>query len=74
MTNKVWFRFGVGILLTFLIIKYFLEINHIFYPIIIIVKSIILPLLLGGFLYYIVVPFQDKSEEKRHLKRRKVLR
>lgn len=69
MTNKVWFRFGVGLLLTFLIIKYFLEINHIFYPIIIIVKSIILPLLLGGFLYYIVVPFQDKLEEKRHLKR-----
>lgn len=69
MTNKVWFRFGVGLLLTFLIIKYFLEINHIFYPIIIIVKSIILPLLLGGFLYYIVIPFQDKLEEKRNLKR-----
>ncbi|MCU7556444.1 AI-2E family transporter [Macrococcus capreoli] len=69
MTKKVWFRFGIGLLLSFLIIKYFLEINHIFYPIIIIVKSIILPLLLGGFLYYITVPFQDKLEERFHLKR-----
>lgn len=69
MTNKVWFRFGIGLLLAFLIIKYFLEINHIFYPLIVIVKSIILPLLLGGFLYYITVPFQDKLEKRFNLKR-----
>ncbi|WP_414054059.1 AI-2E family transporter [Macrococcus equi] len=69
MTKKVWFRFGIGLLLSFLIIKYFLEINHIFYPVIIIVKSIILPLLLGGFLYYVTVPFQDKLEHRFNLKR-----
>ncbi|MFC6291935.1 AI-2E family transporter [Macrococcus epidermidis] len=69
MTKKVWFRFGVALLLSFLIIKYFLEINHIFYPIIVIVKSIILPLLLGGFLYYVTVPFQDKLEKRYNLKR-----
>ncbi|MCE4955713.1 AI-2E family transporter [Macrococcoides caseolyticum] len=69
MTKKVWFRFGIGLLLTFLIIKYFLEINHIFYPVIVIVKSIIIPLLLGGFLYYITVPFQDKLESRFRLKR-----
>lgn len=69
MTKKVWFRFGIGLLLTFLIIKYFLEINHIFYPVIIIVKSVIIPLLMGGFLYYVTVPFQDKLESRFKLKR-----
>ncbi|WP_414043590.1 AI-2E family transporter [Macrococcus animalis] len=69
MTKKVWFRFGIGLLLTFLIIKYFLEINHIFYPVIVIVKSIIIPLLLGGFLYYVTVPLQDKLEQRFNLQR-----
>lgn len=69
MTKKVWFRFGIGLLLTFLIIKYFLEINHIFYPVIIIVKSVIIPLLMGGFLYYVTVPFQEELESRFKLKR-----
>lgn len=64
MTNKVWFRAGVGLLLVFLLIKYFLEINHIFYPLVVIVSSIALPLLLGGFLYYITVPFQTLLEKR----------
>ncbi|PXA44595.1 AI-2E family transporter, partial [Staphylococcus pseudintermedius] len=41
MTNKVWFRTGVALLLLFLIIKLFLDVNHIFMPIIIIIQSII---------------------------------
>ncbi|EGQ2816400.1 AI-2E family transporter [Staphylococcus pseudintermedius] len=68
MTNKVWFRTGVALLLLFLIIKLFLDVNHIFMPIIIIIQSIILPLLLSGFLFYICLPFQ-KMLEKRHLPR-----
>lgn len=64
MTNRVWFRAAIGLLLVFLLIKYFLEINHIFYPLIVIVSSIALPLLLGGFLYYITVPFQTFLEKR----------
>ncbi|UTH14467.1 AI-2E family transporter [Macrococcus equipercicus] len=65
MLNKVWVRVAIGLLLAFLLIKYFLEINHIFYPIIVIVNSIALPLLLGGFLYYVTVPLQTFLEKKR---------
>ncbi|MEB7408853.1 AI-2E family transporter [Mammaliicoccus sciuri] len=65
MLNKAWFRTGIAILLTFLIIKIFMEINEIFYPIIIIVKSILLPLLLGGFLFYICLPFQKMLEKRK---------
>ena len=36
MTRKLWFQVGVGILITLLIIKYFIEIHSIFNPIIII--------------------------------------
>lgn len=73
MFNKVWFRVAVGLLLAFLIIKYFLEINHIFYPLIVIVQSIALPLILGGFLYYITVPFQNYLEQRRNMSRGKSL-
>ncbi|TDM12433.1 AI-2E family transporter [Macrococcus lamae] len=65
MLNKAWVRVAIGLLLAFLLVKYFLEINHIFYPVIVIVNSIVLPLLLGGFLYYITVPFQTFLEKKR---------
>lgn len=73
MVNKVWFRYGVGLLLFFLIIKYFLEINHIFYPIIIVVQSILLPLLLGGFLYYCTVPIQSFLEKRKFKRWQSVL-
>ncbi|MDO5376001.1 lipoteichoic acid biosynthesis protein CozEa [Staphylococcus rostri] len=68
MTNKVWFRSGVALLLLFLLIKLFIEVNFIFKPIIVIIQSILLPLLLSGFLFYICLPFQ-KMMEKRHVPR-----
>ncbi|WP_340291846.1 lipoteichoic acid biosynthesis protein CozEa [Staphylococcus coagulans] len=68
MTNKVWFRSGIALLLLFLLIKLFIDVNHIFMPIVIIIQSIILPLLLSGFLFYICLPFQ-KMLEKRHIPR-----
>ena len=68
MTNKVWFRTGVALLILFLLIKLFLEINNIFMPLVIIVQSVLLPLLLAGFLFYICLPFQ-KMLEKRHVPR-----
>lgn len=68
MTKKLWFQVGVGILITLLIIKYFIEIKAIFNPIVIIFKTILIPLLLGGVLYYITEPLQ-RLLEKRGLPR-----
>lgn len=68
MTKKLWFQAGVGLLLALLIVKYFLEIQHLFYPVIIIASAIFTPLLLGGILYYITEPIQ-RFLEKRKLPR-----
>ncbi|MGN7385901.1 AI-2E family transporter [Sporosarcina sp. SAFN-015] len=65
MTKKLWFQVGVGILLSILIIKYFMEISFIFAPIVIIIKAIILPLLLGGVLYYMTEPIQRFLEKRK---------
>ena len=64
MTKKVWFQVAIGILLALLIIKYVIEIHDIFNPIIIIIKTIFIPLLLGGVLYYISEPLQRFMEKK----------
>ncbi|KRG11145.1 AI-2E family transporter [Lederbergia galactosidilytica] len=65
MTKKLWFQVGVGLLLAILIIKYFMEISFIFSPVVIIVKAIILPLLLGGVLYYMTEPVQRFLEKRK---------
>lgn len=65
MTKKLWFQAGVGILLALLIIKYFVEIQWIFSPAIIILKTIFVPLLLGGVLFYVTVPFQRFLENRK---------
>lgn len=65
MTRKLWFQVGVGLLLGLLIIKYFMEIRFIFEPFVLIVKAIILPLLLGGVLFYITVPIQTFLEKRK---------
>lgn len=68
MTKKLWFQTGVGILLGLLIVKYFIEIKGIFNPLVIILKTIFIPLLLGGVLYYVTEPIQ-RLLEKRGLPR-----
>lgn len=65
LTKKLWFQVGVGILLSILIIKYFMEISFIFAPVVIIIKAIILPLLLGGVLYYMTEPIQHFLEKRK---------
>lgn len=47
-----------------LIIKYFIEIHSIFNPIVIIFKTILIPVLLGGILYYVMEPLQRLLEKK----------
>ncbi|MBD8026541.1 AI-2E family transporter [Ureibacillus sp. Re31] len=64
MTKKVWFQVGIGIIIALLIIKYVVEIHWIFNPIFIIIKTIFIPLLLGGVLYYISEPLQRIMEKK----------
>lgn len=68
MTKKLWFQTGIGILIGLLIIKYFIEIKGIFNPLVIILKTIFVPLLLGGVLYYVTEPVQ-RLLEKRGLPR-----
>ncbi|MDD1502347.1 MULTISPECIES: AI-2E family transporter [unclassified Lysinibacillus] len=65
MTRKVWFQVGVGILLALLVIKYFIEIQWIFSPLVIILKAIFIPLLLGGVLYYVTEPIQRFLEKRK---------
>lgn len=64
MTKKLWFQAGVGIILVLLIIKYFIEIHWIFNPLVIIFNTILIPLLLGGVLYYITEPLQRLLEKR----------
>ncbi|MGE7997888.1 AI-2E family transporter [Lysinibacillus sp. NPDC093190] len=65
MTRKVWFQVGVGVLLALLVIKYFIEIHWIFSPLVIILKAIFVPLLLGGVLYYVTEPIQRFLEKRK---------
>lgn len=65
LTKKLWFQAGVGILLALLIVKYFLEIKSIFYPIGVILSAIFIPLLAGGILYYVTEPIQRFLEKRR---------
>lgn len=64
MTKKLWFQWGVALLIGLLIIKFFIEIHWIFNPLFIIFNTILIPLLLGGVLYYISEPLQRFMEKK----------
>ncbi|MEI3613228.1 AI-2E family transporter [Pseudogracilibacillus sp. SO30301A] len=65
MTKKLWFQLGVGILLSLFIIKYVVEVKWVFSPIFVVLKSIFLPLLLSGVLFYITVPIQTFLEKRK---------
>lgn len=68
LTNKVWFQAGIGILIVLLIIKMSMEVQHIFYPIAVILSAIFVPILIGGILFYVTEPMQ-RFLEKRKFKR-----
>lgn len=63
MTRKLWFQISIAILLLLLIIKFFVEVNWLFEPILIVIKTIFIPLLIGGVLFYITVPIQTFLEK-----------
>ena len=65
MTRKLWFQVGVGILLSILIVRYFMDIKAIFSPVLIIGTTIFIPLLLGGVLFYVTEPIQRFLEKRK---------
>lgn len=65
MLNKVWFRTGIALLILFLLIKLVMEVHSVFTSFIIILQSVLLPLLLSGFLFYICLPFQKILEKNK---------
>lgn len=65
MLNKVWFRTGIALLILFSLIKLVMEVHSVFTPFIIILQSVLLPLLLSGFLFYICLPFQKILEKNK---------
>lgn len=64
MTKKLWFQAGVGTLLALLIIHFFIDIKGLFAPIGIILRTIFLPLLVGGVLFYLTEPVQRYLEKR----------
>lgn len=65
MTRKLWFQLCVAILLILLIIKFFIEVNWIFTPILIVAKTIFIPILIAGVFFYITVPLQIYLEKHK---------
>lgn len=63
MTKKLWFQLGIGILLFLIIIKFLVDVQWIFSPLIIIGKTIFLPILIAGVLFYISKPLQTILEK-----------
>ncbi|OES44847.1 AI-2E family transporter [Domibacillus iocasae] len=65
MTHKLWFQTGIGILLAMLIIFMFQQIQEVFSPLVIIARTIFLPLLIGGVLFYLTRPLLQFLESKK---------
>ncbi|MCP3761534.1 AI-2E family transporter [Domibacillus sp. A3M-37] len=65
MTHKLWFQTGIGILLAMLIIFMFQQIQEVFNPFVIIARTIFLPLLIGGVLFYLTRPLLHFLESKK---------
>lgn len=65
MTNKLWFQAGIGIILTLVIIRLFIEVQNIFDPIFIMAQTIFIPLLLGGVLFYLSRPLLRFLQKKQ---------
>ncbi len=65
MVQKNWFQIGIALIMTLIIILLLKEMKVIFHPIYIIVKTIFIPLIVAGLLYYIGVPIQEFLEKRK---------
>jgi len=63
LTRKLWFQVAIAILLFLLIVIFSVQVNWLFEPILIVIKTIFIPLLIGGVLFYITVPIQNFLEK-----------
>ncbi|WP_052255425.1 AI-2E family transporter [Salinicoccus sp. YB14-2] len=62
MTKKHWFQLAVAILFVLIILVLFMQVSIIFYPLASLLDTLFIPLLFGGLLYYIALPFQTLLE------------
>ena len=63
LTKRLWFQVGIGIIISLIIIKFFIDVKWIFSPVAIVLKSVFIPLLIGGVIYYISLPLQAFLEK-----------
>lgn len=59
MARERWFRFGIAIIMIFLIIWLGTKISFIFTPIVVIINTLFAPIVLAGVLYYLLRPTVD---------------
>ncbi|MEK4027657.1 AI-2E family transporter [Pseudobacillus sp. FSL P4-0506] len=65
MVNKTWFQTGIALVLVLIIILLFRQINDIFNPLVIVMKTVFLPLVLAGVLFYLTRPVVNWLEGKK---------
>lgn len=69
MVKERWFRTGIGIIMLFVIIWLLHSDSYVFTPIIIFVKTLFIPFLISGLLYYLTRPLVQLLE-KIHVPRK----
>jgi len=69
MVKERWFRFGIGIIMLFVIIWFIHSDRYVFTPFIIFAKTLFLPFLVAGLLFYLTRPLVELME-KLHMPRK----
>ena len=64
MGREKWFKFGVAIIMIFLIIWLGTKISFIFTPLVIIIQTLFAPIILAGVLYYLLRPVVNILSKK----------
>ncbi|MFD1705316.1 AI-2E family transporter [Siminovitchia sediminis] len=64
MVKEKWFRWGIGVMMLFLIIFLGTKISFIFTPLVIIVQTLLPPIIVSGVLYYLLRPLVNRLEKK----------
>jgi predicted PurR-regulated permease PerM len=63
ITEKRWFRFGIGLILILTIFWLLNEVSFIFTPLVIFVQTLFLPFLIAGILFYLFRPLTHVLEQ-----------
>ncbi|QOY34107.1 AI-2E family transporter [Anaerobacillus isosaccharinicus] len=65
MSQYKWFRYGIGIIMLFLILYLGTLVQFIFRPIVVFVETLFVPFLLAGVLYYLFRPIVNLLDKKK---------